>query len=114
MLLLAAGGVWSLSRTRVRDRLTSALIAWAAVWVVFSLSTVFAGVGDAYVRYSAEFLGRINLATLPLIAILAARGAGVGWEAGTPSYLRWPFQAIAIVLLGWILFIGLNAWLGWF
>jgi hypothetical protein len=114
MLLLAAGGVWSLARRRERDRLTSALIAWAVVWVLFSLSTVFAGVGDAYVRYSAEFLGRINLATLPLVAILAARGAGVGLEAGTPSYLRWPLQAIAIGLLGWILFIGLNAWLGWF
>ena len=114
MLLLAAGGVWSLARRRVRDRLTSALIAWAVVWIVFSVSTVFAGVGDAYVRYSAEFLGRINLATLPMIAVLAARGAGVGWEAGTPQYLRWPLQAAAIGLLGWILFNGLNAWLGWF
>ena len=114
MLILALGGVWSLVRRGERDRLTSALIAWAVVWIVFSASTVFAGVGDAYVRYSAEFLGRINLATLPLVAILAARGAALGLEAGTPSYLRWPLQVIAIGLLGWILFIGLNTWLQWF
>jgi hypothetical protein len=114
MLILAAGGVWSLARRRERDRLTSALIAWAVVWIVFSASTVFAGVGDQYVRYSAEFLGRINLATLPLVAILAARGAGLGLEPTTPTYLRWPLQVIAIGLLAWIVFIGLNAWLGWF
>lgn len=114
MLILAAAGVWSLARRRVRDRLTSALIAWAVVWIVFSASTVFARVGDAYVRYSAEFLGRINLATLPLIAVLAARGAGVGWEAETPGYLRRPLQVVAIALLVWILFKALDAWLGWF
>ena len=114
MLILAAGGVWSLVRQKTRDRLTSVLIAWGVVWAVFSASTVFAGVGDAYVRYSAEFLGRVNLATMPLIAILAARGAGLGWEAETTAGLKRPLQVVTIALLVWILFIGLRSWLGWF
>jgi hypothetical protein len=94
--------------------LVSALIAWAVVWFVFSASTVFAPVGDAYVRYAAEFLGRINLATLPLIALLAARGAAFGWEADPPAYLRRPLQIFSWSMLIWVLFIGLNTWLGWF
>jgi hypothetical protein len=92
----------------------SALIAWAVVWLVFSGSTVFSSVGSAYVRYSAEFLGRINLATMPLVAILAARGATAGWEAEAPAVLRRPLQIVAIALLAWTLFTGLQAWLGWF
>ena len=114
LLILSAAGIWSLARRRVRDRLVSALIAWAVVWFVFSASTVFAPVGDAYVRYAAEFLGRINLATLPLIALLAARGAAFGWEADPPAYLRRPLQIFSVAMLMWVLFVGLNTWLGWF
>jgi hypothetical protein len=114
LLVLGAIGVWRLARRGTRDRLTSALIAWAVVWLVFSGSTVFSSVGSAYVRYSAEFLGRINLATMPLVAILAARGATAGWEAEAPAVLRRPLQIVAIALLAWTLFTGLQAWLGWF
>ena len=114
LLVLSAAGVWSLARKRERNKLVSAIIAWAAIWFVFSASTVFAPVGDAYVRYSAEFLGRINLATLPLVAILAARGAAFGWEPDPPAYLRQPLQVFSVLMLTWVLFIGLNTWLGWF
>jgi len=114
LLILSAAGVWSLVRRQQRDRLLSAVWAWAAIWLVFSLSTVLAPVGDAYVRYSAEFLGRINLATMPLIAILAARGAVFGWEPDPPAYLRQPLQVFSVAMLAWVLFIGLNTWLGWF
>jgi hypothetical protein len=113
LLLLAALGVWSLARRGKRGRLESALLAWAAVWVVFSASTVFAPVGDAYVRYSAEFLGRINLATLPLFAILAARGAAFGWQADAPASLRRVLQIASIVLVIGTLLGGLWTWLGW-
>src|SRR4029079_15623270 len=76
LLLLSAIGVWSLVRRRVRGRLESALLAWAVMWVVLSTSTVFSHVDAAHVRYAVgEFFGRINLATVPLIAILAGRGA---------------------------------------
>lgn len=114
LVLLSALGVWSLVRRRSRDRLTSALIAWAVVWFVFSASTVFARVGAANVRYAAEFLGRVNLATLPLVAILAARGAAFGWTPDVPASVRRPLQVSAIVLVVWTLGVGLRAWLGWF
>ena len=111
--VLAAMGVWSLARRRTRGRLESALLAWAAVWVVFSASTVFAPVGDAYVRYSAEFLGRINLATLPLLAVLAARGAAFGWQADAPASVRRLLQVVSIVLVIGTLLGGLWAWIAW-
>ncbi len=111
--LLAALGVWSVARRRTRGRLESALLAWAIVWVGFSASTVFAPVGDAFVRYSAEFLGRVNLATLPLVAILAGRGAACGWETDAPASLRRTLQIVSLVLVAWTLFNGLQMWLGW-
>ncbi|HEX5071275.1 MAG TPA: hypothetical protein VFV78_13750 [Vicinamibacterales bacterium] len=114
LLILSAIGIWSLVRRRERGRLESALMAWAIVWIVFSASTVFARVDQAYVRYSAEFLGRINLATVPLIAILAARGAASGWEAETPAGLRRPLQTVAAVLCVWALLVAMWAWMGWF
>ena len=100
LLILAVFGAIDLVRSGVRDRLTSALAAWALVWLVFSASTVFAQVGDEYVRYAAEFLGRINLATLPLIAILAARGAQRKW--------------LGFAMFGWAIGLAAQSWLGWF
>ena len=60
---------------------------------VFSASTVFSHVDQEFVRYTAEFLGRINLATIPLVAILAAKGAAAGWDDATPSGVRTPLRA---------------------
>jgi hypothetical protein len=100
LLILAVFGAIDLVRAGVRDRLTSALAAWALVWLVFSASTVFARVDDEFVRYAAEFLGRINLATLPLIAILAARGANR--------------RTLGVVMFAWAIVLAAQAWLGWF
>jgi hypothetical protein len=101
-------------RRGIRGRLESALLAWAVMWIVFSASTVFAGVGEAYVRYASEFIGRISLAIVPMIAILGARGAASGWEATTPAALRRPLQVTAALLCVWLLFVAMHAWLAWF
>jgi hypothetical protein len=114
MVVLAAIGVWVLWRRRVRDRLVSAMLAWAAVWTVLSASTVFSKVDQEFVRYTAEFLGRINLATIPLVAILAAMGASAGWNDQTPSGARTPLRAVAVVLIGWSIWIAWNSLVGWF
>ncbi len=114
LVLLAVIGAWRVWRRGVRDRLVSALMAWAAVWIVFSLSTVFSRVDPEFVRYTIEFLGRINLATLPLVAILAAKGAAAGWDDATPVAAQTPFKAIAMVLVGWSGWIAWTALLGWF
>jgi len=114
LLLLAAVGVWSVVRNRLRDRLTCALVAWATVWIVLSASTAFARVDASYVRYAAEFLGRINLATVPLVAILAGRGAAAGWDAHTPNSVRRLLQYLSVILMVWTLEAAVQAWLGWF
>ena len=113
LLVLAALGLVSLMRRRRGDPLTYALVAWTMVWVVFSISTVFARVDAEYVRYAAEFIGRINLATIPLAAILAARGATIGWDDPAPSG-RFVFRAAAIVLLGWATALAAHEWVKWF
>lgn len=114
LLLLAAVGVWTVVRNRLRDRLTCALVAWATVWIVLSASTAFARVDASYVRYAAEFLGRINLATVPLVAILAGRGAAAGWDASTPNSVRRLLQYLSVILMAWTLEGAVQAWLGWF
>jgi hypothetical protein len=113
-VVLAAAGVWMLARRNVRDRLVCGLLAWATVWVVFSASTVFSKVDREFIRYTAEFLGRINLATIPVMAVLAARGATAGWDESTPPALRTPLRAAAAILIGWELWIAWNGIRGWF
>ena len=114
LLILAGIGAWRVWRRGTRDRLTSALLAWAIVWVVFSASTVFSKVDQEYVRYAAEFLGRINLATMPLLAILAGYGAAAGWETATPLSARRPLQLSAIALIGAAAVLAAQEWLAWF
>ena len=114
MVVLAAAGTWLVFRKRRRDRLESALLAWAIVWIVFSASTVFSRVDEEFVRYTAEFLGRINLATLPLVAILAAKGAAAGWDDETPAGMRTPMRAVAVLLVASALYLAWHALIGWF
>jgi hypothetical protein len=114
LLLLAAIGAWRVWRRGMRDRLAAALIAWAAVWALFSVSTVFSKVDAEYVRYAAEFLGRVNLATLPLLAILAGMGASAGWAPDTPAGARVPLRAAGVALLAAAGVLAAQAWMGWF
>jgi hypothetical protein len=74
---------------------------------------VLAPVGAAYVRYSAEFLSRVNLATLPLVAILAARGAAFGWAPDAPAGAKRLLQIGSIVLVFATLGVALQAWIRW-
>jgi len=114
MVVLAAIGGWLIWRKRRRDRLECALLAWAGVWIVFSASTVFSRVDQEFVRYTIEFLGRINLATIPLMAILAAKGATAGWDDEFPLTVRkfagFAAGALAVtsIVLAW------DALIGWF
>jgi len=114
MVLLAIIGTWAAWRRGVRDRLVSALIAWAVFWLVFSASTVFSRVDPEFVRYTIEFLGRINLAAIPMVAILAASGAAAGWDEDTPTGARAPLKATSIALLSWSVWIASTSLMGWF
>ena len=114
LLILAAIGVWALVRKRSWNRLTAALIGWAALWIVFSAATVFAKVDREFIRYAAEYLGRINLSTLPLIAILAGQGASIGWDHATPASARRTLQVVALALVAWTVVLAVNEWTSWF
>jgi hypothetical protein len=110
LLVLAGLGVWSLVRRRTRDRLTSALIAWGIVWLGLSAYTALAPVNPANVRYVAEFIGRINLATIPLLVILAASAAIAG--AGNCRAARRPLQvgAAFLCIAAFALAAGMVGW----
>jgi hypothetical protein len=114
MLVLAVIGAWAIVRARVRDRLVPALAAWSVLWMVFSAATVAANVDREFIRYAAEYLGRINLATMPLVAILAAKGASLGWDAASPPGSRRALQIAAVVLMIWTFGIAVDEWIHWF
>jgi hypothetical protein len=64
-------------------------------------------VGARFERYAAEFIGRVDFATYPAVAILAARGALWGWRAG-PA-LRVISVGVVIVAIG----LGAHEWIRW-
>jgi hypothetical protein len=114
IFILAAVGAWSLWRLPARPRVAAALAPWAVMWLVFTASTVFSRVDAEYVRYATEFLGRINLAALPLMAVLAGRGVSAGWLEDTPAGARTAMRVLAVVFIGWALFLATQSLLGWF
>lgn len=107
LLLLAALGAWRTWREGARDRLTAAVVAWGALYAGLFVAGLFTRVDAQFERYSVEFMGRVDLATYPAIALLAARGATWGWRAG------WLGRFAAAALGLGAFRVGLDAWLGW-
>ena len=75
VLLLAGLGVFTLRRADLATPLGCLLLAWACVWIGVTGTMVIARVGAEFERYAVEFLGRVNLAVYPLLAVVGARGA---------------------------------------
>jgi hypothetical protein len=107
ILILAVVGAWRLWAGGARDRLGLVVIAWGAVCLAFIVQGLVTPVDVRFERYSDEFLGRVDYATAPAVAILAARGAAWGWRAGTAARL-----VSGVLLLGALL-AGAHEWLGW-
>ena len=93
LIALALAGVWSLARRRRVDRLVLALAAWLTSWASFLLWSAVRRVEPRYVQDAWEFIGRIEMATTPAVAILAACGAVWAWRAG------WVPRAVSAALL---------------
>jgi hypothetical protein len=104
---LAALGVVPWWRRGTRDRLSLAVMAWLAVFLVFTSSVALAPVGASFARYAAEFITRVTLATLPAAVILA--GLGCAWALRGGWLLRVPAIA-ALVAAG---YTGVQLWLDW-
>ena len=107
MLLLAAVGAVPWWRRGRRDRLSLAVAAWIAVYVVFVASVVVAPVGTSFLRYAAEFITRVTLATYPAVVVLASVGAATALRRGWVS--RLPAMALAALACA----AGLQSWLDW-
>jgi hypothetical protein len=108
IVVLAAFGAWRVGRDGVRDRLGLALVAWGVAYLAFGAFGSLMPVDERFVRYAAEFVDRVNYATVPAAVILAARGAAWGWRAGIL-----PCAASATLLLAAI-GVGARQWLAWF
>jgi hypothetical protein len=84
-----------------------ALGAWAAVWLGFLGWSAIRTVEPRFVQDAWEFLGRVELATSPAAAVLAACGALWAWRSG--PVLRVASAALVIAALAG----GFEAMLAW-
>jgi len=107
ILILALVGLWRLPAGAWRDRLGLVLGGWGLTGAVFMAAAVL---GPGNVRYQQdawEFIGRVQDATAPAGAVLAAAGASWAWRAGPVT------RALAGLLLAAALAAGARAWLAW-
>jgi hypothetical protein len=107
ILSLALIGTWSLFRRRRTDRLVLALTAWGGAWLLFIGWSAFRAVEPMYVQDVWEFIGRVELATAPAVAIIGGYGAVWAWRSGRALRV----VSAALVLLAFI--PGARAIGGW-
>jgi hypothetical protein len=112
LLILAAIGVARAWRRGWRDRLTIVVASWAVAWAVFVIGNTLTRVDTQYQRYASEFVGRVDLATLPAVVVLAA--TALTWLWTPRGRLTWLTRAGALVLGLAAAAVGVQSWLGWF
>jgi hypothetical protein len=82
IIVLALAGAWSLLVRRRVDRLVLGIAAWTIACALFLGWSIVRTVEPRYVQDAWEFIGRVELATSPAAAILAACGAAWLWRLG--------------------------------
>jgi hypothetical protein len=107
LAVLALVGVWRVWKDRLRGPLTWAICGWGVAYLAFLGVSVMAPVDVGYERYSAEFIGRVDLSTYPADVLLAACGAAWLWRAGFASRI-----ASAALVIGAVMFAA-RYWMGW-
>jgi hypothetical protein len=107
MIALALTGAAPWWRRGLRDRLSLAVAAWMGTFVVFVVGVVLTPVGQSFLRYAAEFITRVTLATFPAIVILAGLGSAWALRRG------WVCRLPAAVLLVLAFYGGVRLWIGW-
>jgi len=105
--LLAAVGAITLWTTRARDRLTLLAAASALVYLGFVGFSATAPIEPRFVRYSEEFISRVNFAVMPVAVVLAARGVVWTWR------LNLGMRAVAAGVLTAALIGAYRVWLVW-
>jgi len=108
ILVLALAGTWSLLVRARLDRLVLGLGAWLLACAIFLGWSIVRTVEPRYVQDAWEFIGRVQLATSPAAAILAAAGAAWAWRAGPL------LQAASVLLVGaafWLAARSIFTWI---
>jgi hypothetical protein len=82
IIILALAGAWRLAVRRRADRLVLGLGSWLIASAIFLGWSAARAVDPRYVQDAWEFIGRVQLATSPAAAILAACGATWAWRSG--------------------------------
>ena len=107
VFLLAMVGVWRAWAAAGRERLRLWLSAAALTYAVFLAFSVAAPVEPRFQRYTDEFISRLDFATLPAVAVLAASGAAWAWRAGIVT------RTAAAAMLAAAAVLGVQHWMRW-
>jgi hypothetical protein len=98
----------SLAVRRRADALVLGLGAWFAASLLFLGWSAVRTVDPRYVQDAWEFVGRVELAMSPAVAVLAARGAAGGWRAGPVGRVA---TGLLVLAAGWIAARALGTWI---
>jgi len=93
VLALACWGTALLWQRGARDRVTLSSAGWAAACALFLLLGILTPVDMRY-----------YLAAVPIVALAAAIGAGIGWSSGGRQ------RVIVVALLVWTVVVAIRAW----
>jgi hypothetical protein len=107
MALLALIGAARLASTHLRNRLTLAVLAWAAATTALLAAAVLTPVEDRFYRYNVEFIARVFYVGWPAVVVLAAAGASGAWRAGPMGRLA------SSILVGSAVWVGALSWWSW-
>jgi hypothetical protein len=108
IIVLALAGAVRLAIRRKADPLVLGLGAWLAACAVFLGWSAVRTVDPRYVQDAWEFIGRVELATSPAAAVLAACGAATIWRLGRPFRV---VSAALVVGAAWVAAWALTAWI---
>jgi hypothetical protein len=108
IIVLALAGAWCLLISRRADRLVLGLGAWMTTGAIFLGWSALRTVDPLYVQDAWEFIGRVELATSPAAAILAACGATWAWRSG--PLLR-TAGAMLVGAAVWVAARAIGAWI---
>lgn len=107
IVLLALGGTARMAWADSRNRLTLAVLAWAAAAAVLLAAAVLMPVEDRFYRYNVEFIARVFYVGWPAVVVLAAAGASWSWRAGPIG------RAASIILVSAAVWLGALRWWSW-
>ena len=108
IIVLACAGVWRLAVSRQVDRLVFGLGAWLIACALFLGWSIVRTVEPRYVQDAWEFIGRVELATSPAAALLAACGATWAWRSGVAMRIA---GGLIVAAAAWIAARSLVAWI---